>query len=67
MKAIKLKKLTKKNSALTTGTLIAMAFGSSAYAQTLPASSPSSPSDPVVDALIQKGILTQGEAENVEA
>ena len=67
MKATKLKKLTKKNSALTTGTLIAMAFGSSAYAQTLPASSPSSPSDPVVDALIQKGILTQGEAEKVEA
>ena len=44
-----------------------MAFGSSAYAQTLPATSPSSPSDPVVDALIQKGILTQEEAEKVEA
>jgi Putative porin len=67
MKATKLKKLPKKNAALTTGTLIAMAFGSSAYAQTLPASSPSSPSDPVVDALIQKGILTQEEAEKVEA
>lgn len=67
MKATKLKKLPKKNAAFATGTLIAMAFGSSAYAQTLPASSPSTPSDPVVDALIQKGILTQEEAEKVEA
>ena len=62
MKAAKLKRRPKKSTAITTGTLIAMALGSSVSAGTsLP------PSDPVVDALIQKGILTQEEAEKVEA
>ncbi len=67
MKATKLKNCPRKKTVLTTGTLIAMAFGSSVYAQTQPPSSPSPTSDPIVDALIQKGILTQTEAEKVEA
>jgi hypothetical protein len=46
---------------LTAGTLIALALSSSLQAQTQP------PLDPLMNALIKKGILTQGEAEQVQA
>jgi hypothetical protein len=61
MKATKLKNIPNKIPVLATGTLIAVAVGCNASAQT------QTVSDPIVDALIQKGVLNQAEAEKVEA
>lgn len=53
---------TLKTPAIASSALLAFGFGVGAYAQ------PSAPqSDPVVDALIQKGILSQDEAAKIEA
>lgn len=60
MKAIKSNKSSNRISTIASGTLLALAFGSSAYAQAQP------PSDPILEALIEKGILTKGEAGKIE-
>ena len=61
MNNLKLKNKTTIAPALTTGTLILMALASAARAQT------QTPYDPLVNALIKKGILSQAEARQVVA
>ena len=53
---------TLKTPAFASSAILAFGFGVNAYAQ-----SPNPQSDPVVDALIQKGILSQAEAAKIES
>lgn len=67
MKKHTLKRTTSKTRTIATGTLMALACGLSASAEqaSAPASSAAT-SDPIVQALIEKGVLTQTEAKKIE-